>query len=86
MLLNQGYQFNGKPTHRAYFVVTSVCHDDRHMARYSIKTLGIKNGNPTGLTGWTSGTHKTAKLVKKPPPRIVEEAAPFIGEVYKHLI
>lgn len=86
MLLNQGHEFHGKKTHDAYFIVTAVTHHD-HRARYSIKTLGIKNGNKTGLCGWTSNSgHIPFEVIHDPDPRLLDEGKSFIGEVYDHLI
>lgn len=84
MIFNTG-DHHGTPTHSAYFVVTAITHY-KHEARYSVKTLGIKNGNPTGLCGWSGGGHKIMRAVKNPDPRLVEEGKPYIGEVYDNLI
>jgi len=70
-------------TYAAYFIVTAANHVE-HRARYHIKTLGIKNGNPTGLCGWTSATHKTGTPIVRPD--LAEEAKQFIGETYDHLL
>lgn len=84
LIMNTG-KWHDRPTHSAYFIITAITHH-KHRARYSVKTLGIKNGHPTGLRGWTGGNHKTMLRVKKPDPRLVEEGKPYIGEVYEHLL
>lgn len=78
MIFNTG-KFHGKSTHSAYFIITAITHH-KHKARYSVKTLGILNGNPTGLCGWT--TSGSMKAVKRPDLRLVEEGKPYIGEVH----
>jgi hypothetical protein len=85
LLLNQGREVHDKKTHMAYFRVTAVTYDD-HRAHYHIKTLGIKNGHPTGLCGWTSSRHVSAQIVPNPDPKLIEESEQFIGEVYENLI
>lgn len=84
-LFEQKDTFHGKKLWGAYFVVTATTHD-KHRSRLHIKTLGIKNGNPTGLCGWTSSTHKAAHIVRNPDQRFIDESRQFIGEVYDHLI
>lgn len=70
----------------AYFVVTGTKLED-HRLQYSVKTLGIKNGNPTGLRGWTTNsTHIRMTAVKNPDPRLIAESREFIGEIYDHLL
>ncbi len=67
----------------AYFIVTSVDHDE-HQCRYSVKTLGIKSGDETGLCGWTSSRHYIGK--KSYQPALAAEGAKYIGEKYKELL
>jgi hypothetical protein len=68
---------------RRYFN-THVAHS--HANRFSIRTLGIKNGNPIGLTGTFRDCYSDSgwTLVKKPPRAIIEEGSRFIGEVYEN--
>lgn len=94
MLLNQGSLFQDRPTHAAYFVVTSVDWGntdqspyDLHRATYSVRTLGIKNGHKDGLCGWTRmGSHIALHKVESPEPRLIEEGKRFVGEVYRPLL
>lgn len=93
-LVKSDREHHGRPLYDAYFIVTSVdwgnmrqTGHDVHRACYSVKTLGIKNGNKTGLCGWTrSQTHKSMKSLRDPDPRLLEEGKSFIGEVYEHLL
>ena len=83
LVLNTG-TFHDKKTHSAYFIVTGVSHEE-HRLHVHVKTLGIKNGNETGLEGWTTkGTHKNYKKVDK--PELAKEAQQFIGQMSKHLL
>jgi hypothetical protein len=84
LILNTG-DHHGRKTHDAFFVVTAVDYDrsDRwhaHDPRYWVKTLGIKNGNPTGMGGYTyPATHVKLHPVEQ-DPILVAEGAKYIGE------
>lgn len=86
--------FHGKPTHSAFFVVTAIDYERRgyqpHEPRYHVKTLGIKNGNPTGLIGWTrDATHKRMIPVDQGTPlaqKLRAQGAQYIGETTEALL
>lgn len=84
--------FHGRPTHSAFFVITAIDYDrggyQPHSPRYHVKTRGILNGNPTGLAGYTGGSHKTMRRVRNTlhMQTLKEEGAQFIGEKTEHLI
>lgn len=75
----------------AYFVITAIDYDrsngwHAHDPRYHIKTLGIKNGNPTGLAGHTFLKTHTPLIRVKQDPVLVAEGAKFIGKKSERLI
>lgn len=79
---------DGRQMYAAYFVVTAVDYNrtcNAHRCRYHVKTLGIKNGNPTGSIGYTTSTHYPLQRVPQNPV-LVAEGAKFIGETTDHLL
>lgn len=77
-----------------YYVVTSVDVGNRkqadyaeHDPTYSLRTLGVFNGQPNGQRGWNRPrTHCRMTLVENPPAQVVEDAKAFIGEIYTNLL
>jgi len=82
MIFNTG-DWHGAKTHSAYFIVTALTWED-HRVHIHVKTLGIKNGSKTGLTGWTGKGHIPWKKVDRPD--LYAEASQYIGSVTDHLL